>query len=67
MSYSDLTFKDLVKFLRGRKPTLVKYIEVSGVAHDPTYGNHSCLVSVEVIDFDALLAAIDEFSEGFRT
>jgi hypothetical protein len=59
--------KGLVEFLRGRKQTLVRTIEFSAREYDPTYGLCTRSISVEVIDFDALLAAIDEFSEGFRT
>jgi hypothetical protein len=59
--------KGLVEFLRGRKQTLVRTVEFQVQGYDPTYGPRTENMSIEVIDFDALLAAIDEFSEGFRT
>lgn len=57
----------LVYFLVDRRSQIVKEREVLVEVYDPTYGlQDPRSETIEIIDFDALLWAIDEFSSTFK-
>ncbi len=58
--------KQLVLWLRLSKGNYVRQITVNASRYDPTYGPSSYAEDIDVIDFDALLQAIDDFAEGFK-
>ena len=59
--------KRLVNFLRDQKYKFVRNQDVLVEVYDPTYGlQEPRSETIEVLDFDALLDAIDEFTEGFK-
>lgn len=56
-----------VDFLRERRPHVVRKVDVLEERWSPTYGLLDPeVVSLEVIDFDALCGAIDEFSQTLQ-
>jgi hypothetical protein len=57
--------KQVTEFLRNRRD-IVKTVAVQVEYFDPTYGAKLNTEHIEVIDFNALLNAIDEFAEEFR-
>ena len=62
-----MTLHTLGTFLRRRKDTIVTSKEVLEERWDPTYGLQDPRSTViEVVDFDALCDAIDEFSATFE-
>ena len=61
------TLLELVAHLREHKSEITRYVEVLQENWDPTYGlQDPRSTTVEVIDFDALLGAIDDFARTFR-
>lgn len=59
--------KALVEFLRSRKDDIVSKRNVLEDGWDPTYGQQDPrTTTIEVVDFDALCNAIDEFSATFQ-
>lgn len=60
--------EQLPEFLRSRRSSIVKSRELLVENWDPTYGKQDPSVeTVDVVDFDALMDAIDEFAETFRS
>jgi len=57
--------KKLTEFLRNRRD-IVKNVDVLVEYHDPTLGMQQTTEHLEVIDFNALLNAIDEFTEELK-
>ncbi len=57
----------LVDHLRSRKGDIVRDVEVVGENWSPTYGSSPCTVTISVIEWEALLNAMDEFGRGLRT
>lgn len=54
-------------FLRERRGTIVKQVEVLARSWDPSFGFQDPKeVTMDVVDFDALLAEIDAFGEELR-
>ena len=58
--------KKLVEFLRGRREEIVVSFQFEVREFDPSYGPQTVTKRIEVIDFDALLREMDEFSETFK-
>lgn len=59
--------KELVAFLRERRNEIVSSKEVLVDRWSPTYGPQDPGVeTIEFVDFDRLLSAIDEFSHSFK-
>lgn len=58
--------KHLVSWLRLHKMGYVRQVTVKTYNYDPTYGAASYSEEMEVIDFDELLRAIDEFADSFK-
>lgn len=56
----------LVRFLRDNRNSICRTVEVKGGHFDPTFGWQSRMEEIEVIDFDSLLSAMDEFAESFK-
>lgn len=57
---------DFGEHLRTNKSRVVRRVEVLVDVFDPTYGRQDPRTeSLEVIDFEALLREIDEFSKSF--
>jgi hypothetical protein len=60
--------KKLTQHLRSNKHKFIRTIEMCYTEYDPTYGSHIGIMyhkDVDIVDFDALLDAIDAFSEEF--
>lgn len=60
------TIQRLVEHLRLRKYDLVRCVEMRAQEYDPTYGWTTRTISLEVVDFDKLLAEMDAFGEQLR-
>lgn len=60
------TIQRLVEHLRLRKSSIVRSVELRAQEHDPTYGWTTRTISLEVVDFDMLLAEMDAFGEALR-
>ena len=59
--------QSLVAFLRSRKDEIVTDRKVLVEVYDPTYGlQDPSTETIEVVDFDRLCAAIDEFARTFK-
>lgn len=57
----------LTEYLRSQRNYIVKTRELLAESWSPTYGpGQPSTETVEVVDFDALMNAIDEFSEKFK-
>lgn len=56
--------KALVAALREQRPT--RTVSVVQRDYDPTFGARETTRDIEVVDFDALMDAIDEFSASFK-
>lgn len=60
------TLEEFVKFLQERKDRIVQQRDVLVARWDPTYGAQDPgTETIEVVDFDELCAAIDEFAGTF--
>ena len=59
------TLLSLLEHLRDRRFDIVRRASITYEVHDPTYGSRMCSDDIEVVDFDALLDAIDDFARGF--
>jgi predicted metal-dependent hydrolase len=59
------TIKKLTEYLRNRRG-LTRTVSVVTEYYDPTLGMQQTGEQIEVIDFAALLNAIDEFAEEFK-
>ena len=58
----------LARFLAEHRDCITRAVEVMQDRWDPTYGQMDPdSITIEVIDFDALCDAIDEFSKEFDT
>lgn len=60
------TIQRLAEHLRLRKSSVVRSVEMRAQEYDPTYGWTTRTISLEVVDFDMLLAEIDSFGEQLR-
>ena len=58
--------KQLVLWLRLHKRGYVRQVTVKTYSYDPTYGPSSYAEEVEIIDFEELLRAIDDFADSFK-
>ena len=59
--------KALIKYLKDHKHEIVVERQLLEEVYDPTYGlQEPRAVPIEVVDFNALLRAIDEFSDSFK-
>ena len=58
--------KQLVLWLRLHKMSYARQVTVKTYSYDPTYGPSSYAEEVEIIDFDELLRAIDDFADSFK-
>lgn len=56
----------LVECLREDKWRIARTVEIQAVVYDPTYGPRETALSIEVLDFDALLESIDRFGQQLR-
>ena len=57
----------LIEYLRKAKDKIVVKQEVLVEVYDPTYGLQDPVSrEIEIVDFDALLDAIDKFSYEFK-
>ena len=55
------------EFLRERRSSIVRSATFLKEVYDPTYGlQDPCSETIEVIDFDALCEAMDDFSLTFK-
>ena len=61
-----IPLKQLAAYLRRRKHAIVSTVEFQAQRHDPTYGLVESNVTIEVVDFDALLDEIDAFADTFN-
>lgn len=57
--------KELVTYLAEHKNEVVTNRGFLAEGWSPTYGESSSVEYVDIIEFDSLLAAIDEFSKRF--
>ena len=59
--------KQLIEYLRKAKGRIVTKQEVLVEVYDPTYGlQDPRSMEIEIVDFDALLDAVDRFSAEFK-
>ena len=58
--------KRLVLWLQLHKMSYVRQVTVKTYSYDPTYGPASYAEEVEIIDFDELLQAIDDFADSSK-
>ena len=58
--------KRLVLWLRLHKMSYVRQVTVKTYSYDPTYGPASYAEELEIIDFDELLRAMDDFADSFK-
>ena len=59
--------KQLIEYLRKAKGRIVTKQEVLVEVYDPTYGLQDPRSrEIEIVDFDALLDAVDRFSTEFK-
>lgn len=61
----NLRLPQLTHWLRARRHQIVTTQKIHYGEYDQTYGTPT-IGEIEAIDFDALLAAIDEFSQEFK-
>jgi hypothetical protein len=61
-----MKLKGLTEYLRKERAHIVKTVAVQVEYHDPTYGAQMTTDYIETVDFDALLRAIDEFTEELK-
>jgi hypothetical protein len=59
-------FREFGAFLRDKRAQITTRAKVQVVRYDPTYGAQVSEDEIEVIDFEALCSAIDEFGEMLR-
>lgn len=58
--------KALLEHLRQNRDALVRDVDVRVETYDPTYGLQDDSRTIEVIDFDQLLNAMDDFAATFK-
>lgn len=58
-------FKKLAQHLRMRRNSITRTVTVDASYHDPTFGLQERTEDIEVVDFEALCQAIDEFAAEF--
>lgn len=55
----------LLAHLKERRGDIVRRVSVAHEVFNPTYGPELSHEDIDVVDFDALLDAIDDFARGF--
>ena len=61
------TLSALVHYLQEHRSGITRHVDVLQENYDPTYGlQDPRATTIEVIEFDALLSAMDDFARTFR-